>query len=137
MKTLHQRRVERFMELAKQKVPGNPTLPSSDIRLFRARMVLEEALELISALGCAVNIDLEVVEAPSFSLKLDEIAKECADLSVVSIGTLSACGFEDEPVLLAVDMNNLQKFGEGSYRREDGKWIKPPGHKPPDLKGGG
>lgn len=32
-----------------------------------------------------------------------------------------------------VDENNLAKFGPGGYRRDDGKWIKPPGHKPPAI----
>jgi predicted HAD superfamily Cof-like phosphohydrolase len=35
----------------------------------------------------------------------------------------------------AVDQNNLAKFGPGGHRREDGKWVKPPDHKPPDIAG--
>jgi len=32
-----------------------------------------------------------------------------------------------------VDENNLTKFGPGSYKREDGKWMKPPDFVGPDL----
>ena len=64
---------------------------------------------------------------------LVEIADGCADLSVVTIGTLSACGIADEMLLGVVDANNLAKFGPGHSIREDGKLIKPKNHKPPDI----
>ena len=59
----------------------------------------------------------------------------CCDLAVVTTGTLSACGVPDLPFQQAVDQNNLEKFGPGNTIRDDGKLIKPPGHKPPDIAG--
>jgi predicted HAD superfamily Cof-like phosphohydrolase len=138
-KSPHQDRVEQFMKLANQIVPRFPTIPSEEIRHFRAKMILEEALETIAGLGYAVIEDGvsgkhgRLTLMPSGEPDLIEIVDGCADVSVVTIGTLSACGVADAAVLFAVDMNNLAKFGPGSYRREDGKWMKPPGHRPPDI----
>jgi hypothetical protein len=63
-----------------------------------------------------------------------ELVDGCCDLSVVTIGTLSACGVSDDPFLMEVDQNNLDKFGDGHSYREDGKLIKPPDHQPPRIE---
>lgn len=151
MKTEHQQRVEQFMANAKQEVPACPTVPDEKTRRFRAKIILEEALETVEALGFYVTIkdqgtyeqlvSIDKCDFPSeFATKaslepnLIEIVDGCADISVVTTGTLSACGVSDEAVLQEVDQNNLSKFGPGSYKREDGKWMKPPTWKPPQIK---
>lgn len=139
MKTEHQKRVEAFMMKAGQAVPLIPIIPDLETRKLRANIILEEALETIKGLGFEVNQtmpdgELEVEEA--FTPDIIEVVDGCADISVVTIGTLSAFGVKDAPILEAVDLNNLGKFGPGSYRREsDGKWMKPPGFKPADIMG--
>lgn len=137
MKSRHQQNVELFMQKAGQSAPPTARMPPSETRLLRSRLILEEALETIEALGCRLETtadgSLTTQLDDSIELKLDEIVDGCCDLSVVTIGTLSACGVPDVPVLEIVDQNNLAKFGPGSYRRDDGKWVKPPGHKPPDF----
>lgn len=140
MKSEHQQRIEQFMKLANQQVPDKPIVPSAEVRLLRAKLIFEEALETICALGFNVKLRGEYVfigfvdfHTIDRDLTLAEIADGCCDLSVVSIGTLSACGIPDGPVLREVDSNNLAKFGPGSSIREDGKLIKPPTHKPPSL----
>ena len=159
MKSEHQLRVEQFMNKAaqmapgKQGVPDRPMVPSKEVRLLRAKLILEEALETVEALGfCVEDPDGGVVDkdydvvplwkwmgskflpVTDADINLDEIADGCADLSVVSIGTLSACGILDKPILECVDQNNLEKFGPGCTVSESGKLIKPPNHKPPNLK---
>jgi predicted HAD superfamily Cof-like phosphohydrolase len=144
MKSEHQRRIEAFMKGAGQELPDKPTMPSLEVRKLRASLILEEALETIQdGLGLKVVIDgdvdfraasmedfsFEVVGAGDIVAAVDGLT----DLSVVTIGTLSAFGIPDLPVLAEVDMNNLAKLGPGSSRRADGKLIKPPGHKPPDF----
>lgn len=139
MKTEHQKRIEMFMAKAGQAVPLIPIMPDLETRKLRANIILEEALETIKGLGFEVNAtmpdgELEVEEA--FTPDIVEVVDGCADISVVTIGTLSAFGVKDAPILEAVDLNNLGKFGPGSYRREsDGKWMKPPGFKPADIMG--
>lgn len=141
LKTEHQQRIEEFMRKAKQELPSAPTLPDEKTRKLRAKLIFEEALETIEALGFEVVqapvgsvVSIASVEfAPSFVPDLSGIADGCADISVVTVGTLSACGIADAPLLRAVDENNLAKFGPGHSIREDGKLIKPPDHRPPDI----
>ena len=142
-KTDHQKRVEQFMRLAGQDVPASPEIPTEAVRLLRAKLIFEEAMETIEALGCKVGLpfgDDILADHRHFQVfmhgepDLIEIADGCADISVVTIGTLSACGIADRPLLEEVDDSNLQKFGPGSHRREDGKWIKPTGWVPPKIE---
>ena len=157
MKTDHQQRIEEFMRKVeglapgKQGIPELPTYPTEAVRLLRARLILEEALETVLALGfhvltndCGEHVfDLDLLEflpvvdhsEPTDEERLAMIADGCADLSVVTIGTLSACGLPDTPILEEVDRNNLAKFGPGHSVNVHGKLVKPPDHRPPDLLG--
>ena len=140
MMTAHQQRIEEFMRKAGQEIPAKPIMPSQEVRRLRANIFLEEALETIEGLGFQVVMkpfDGEIEVGPQVrEPDIVEVVDGCGDLSVVTIGTLSAFGVKDEPILQAIDASNLQKFGPGSYRREsDGKWMKPPDHKAPDIMG--
>lgn len=144
MRSEHQQRIDKFMELAGQDVPDKPIEIDEETRVLRAKLILEEALETIrDGLGVDISCnkthitdDNAEFEFTAKYKKFDMVATAdgCADLSVVNIGTLSAIGISDNGLLREVDENNLKKFGEGGHRREDGKWVKPPGHKPPDIK---
>ncbi len=140
----HYERVRHFMILANQRVRDVPTIPTPEERMLRAKLLLEETLETIHALGCSVNthdaeghaVDLdidEIVFHADLPPDLSKIADGCADVSVINIGTMISCGIFDLHLLKAVDENNLAKFGPGGSRRPDGKWVKPPGHVAPDL----
>lgn len=143
MKTKHYKRIEKFMQLAGQDTPKRPVEPSEDIRILRAKLIIEEALETVLALGININLsrmsllenqdDFEycISEHP---FNMVEVADGCADISVVTTGTLIACGITDKKLLKLVDENNLGKFGKGHSFREDGKLIKPPNHQPPDIR---
>ena len=141
MKSPHQQRVEEFMRLAGQPVPPSPTHPDPKVAALRASLILEEALELVEALGCKVYdqanehyISRAFLRCHSVTpANLVQVAAESADVSVVNTGTLSALGIQDEPVQEAVDRANLRKFGPGGYRREDGKWMKPADFVPADM----
>jgi predicted HAD superfamily Cof-like phosphohydrolase len=131
------------MQLAGQETPGTPTIPDDDTRLLRARLILEEALETVRALGVTVQdrktggvfTDDDLEFEVTGSVDLEGVVDGCADISVVTIGTLVAFGVDDEPILEEVDEANLRKFGPGSFAREDGKWMKPPDWVPPDIIG--
>ena len=151
-KSLHQQRVEQFhtgfeaIDPLRPRDPEKPTTPvSQENRLQRARLVLEEALELVEALGLHVTcktcsqyfLDPDCVDFDFWmaeeDLDLAEIAKECADVIVVTTGTLSRCGIPDKPILNAVDQNNLEK-ARGGWVDENGKFRKPPGFTKVDLE---
>ncbi len=147
MPTPHYQRVRQFMQKVGQEIPQEPEIPDPHTRTLRAKLILEEALETIEALGVRVSTYRDGVEVqftgPDVRLKFeatDEVDLEgvvdgCADISVVTVGTLISFGIDDEPVLEEVDAANLRKFEPGSYMREDGKWIKPPDWQPPDIIG--
>lgn len=144
-KSEHQQRVEEFMRGAGQEVKSFPDLPGPDVRLLRAKLILEEALETIEALGFKISVsclekfarsglkitNTELVEV--YEPDLVGIADGCGDLSVVTIGTMSACGIADISVLGEIDKANMRKVGPGSLRRPDGKVLKPKDFVPADV----
>lgn len=148
----HYEDVLEFMTKAKQNIRTTPTVPPLDERRLRASLILEEALETVHGLGFELVYDGDELQAPRTITQHDlgkdgfctlrecevpdlvEIADGCADLSVVTIGTLIACGIPDLPLFRMVDRNNLEKFGPGHSIRPDGKLVKPPGHRSPDIK---
>lgn len=143
--SLHYKRVREFMKKAGQPTPDILVEELSlDQRLTRARLLFEECMETISGLGVSVYCQEVRVNEPSEEdfeflvetpFNLAEVIDGCFDILVVTTGTLVALGMPDLCGQNMVDENNLAKFGPGGYRNENGKWIKPPGHKPPDIEG--
>lgn len=156
-KSSHQVEVEKFMKLGGQEVPEKPTIPDSKIRELRAKLILEEALETCNSLGFYIKLDENgITLTEDFTPNLTEIVDGCADLLVVTTGTLSACGVKDIRPVELVDENNLKKFkwsdeelGNISLptysfvcadkehtvvKDSDGKILKPPSHKKPCLE---
>ena len=140
----HYRKVKQFMQGAKQGTPDKPSIPDEETRLLRARLILEEALETVEALGFSACVEPfgilpsittgKIVLLPKGQPNLELIIDGCCDLKVVTTGTLIACGIPDEFVQGLVDDNNLDKLARGTLR-DDGKLVKPPDHKPPDILG--
>lgn len=161
-KSAHQLRVEKFMRLiaferrrlgleaSGQELPTSVGLCGREGLALRARLILEECLETISALGMFVsqkerpngdpiwddNGDpvLEIEDRGADASLVDAV-DGCADIMVVTTGTLSALGVADLALLEMVDQNNLDKFAPGFSVRADGKLVKPSGHVPPDIAG--
>jgi predicted HAD superfamily Cof-like phosphohydrolase len=150
-KSPHQGRIELFMANVGQAVPAKPQVPSQDIRVLRAKLILEETLELLDALGMQVDLKVNDETEGDFThvgrwlrvrprplannLDLAHIAKEIADVSAVAISTASACGIADEGLLQAVDINNILKTATDPLPTHSStvKFIKPPNHKQPDI----
>lgn len=151
-RSAHQLAVDLFMRLGRQRVPLKPTDQLTDEeRILRAKLMVEEVLETCNALGVKVKfghgdrinagdmtspiaIHPHVFEIVG-PLDMVEAVDGCLDVRVVTTGTLSALGVSDESLQEEVDQNNLAKYGPGCTIRADGKVIKPPDHKPPDILG--
>lgn len=148
--TLHYGMVRNFMLKAKQACPEKPIIPDAKTRILRAKLMLEEVLETIAGLGVTITVNADgssgerntaevTIEEglchfhDNGKVDLVEVADGCADVAVVTTGTLIACGIADGPLQDTVNLNNLAKFGPGHSWNEAGKLIKPPGHKPPDI----
>lgn len=133
--TDHYDRIKTFMKLAGQETPEEPITPSLEIRKLRAKLILEEALETIYALGFEIeqqdNHKFWMNEVTHFNQI--EVVDGCCDISVVTIGTLIACGVPDDIFLREVDQNNIEKI-QNSTIRDDGKLVKDPDHKPPKIQ---
>ena len=140
--------VKQFHVKAGQAAPDRPTIPPLETRILRARLILEEALEIVQK-----GLGLDVVfrdELKHFIHSSDltfsklrfrdsgkdpniiELADGCADLKVVTVGTEIACGIDGEPCFREVMRSNMTKF-EGGSMREDGKVLKGPNYEPPNL----
>ena len=145
----HQLRVIDFMRKAGQEVPVDPGIPDMDVRMLRAKLILEEAMETITALGIDLNVRYTGVGAGGMipitksSVRMEhnmkrgpnfvEILDGCADISVVTYGTLVACGVADIPLIEAIDASNLDKFRGDAHRTSEGKWQKPSDWQPPNI----
>lgn len=121
--SIHQTRVEELMLRAGQEVPLRPTVPSEEVRLLRARLILEETKEALAELG--YNLDLT---PNGKEIDIVKVVKECCDVRVVTTGALSAFGVCDQEPQKIVDQNNLLKFSGDGYLNEYGKWVKPSNH---------
>lgn len=113
-----QKDVEACMRAHGQTVKLRPELPSDDVTALRIRLVEEEAAELVAALRRG---------------DLVGIADNVADLVYVAVGTAAACGVRLSPVFDAVHAANMAKVG--GPKRDDGKFMRPPGWQPADVAG--
>jgi len=115
--TDEQSMVEEFHAKFDILVQGSPTAVGEDTKRLRIRLIQEEFDELKEAMTEG---------------NLAALAKEMADLLYVVYGTAVSYGIDMEPVFREVHRSNLSKVG--GYKREDGKWVKPPTYSPADIE---
>jgi predicted HAD superfamily Cof-like phosphohydrolase len=109
--------VERFHRLFDILVQQRPADVDERTRGLRERLIEEEFEELKEAMA---------------KRDLTAIAKELADLLYVVYGTAVSYGIDMGPVFREVHRSNMSKIG--GYKREDGKWIKPPTYSPAAIE---
>jgi predicted HAD superfamily Cof-like phosphohydrolase len=101
---------------------GSPPPEKPDLERFpgplRVRLIQEEADELAQA----------VAEGD-----LAEMVDALCDLLYVTYGAAVDLGVDLQPFFAEVHRSNMAKVG--GRRREDGKWLKPEGWRPPDIAG--
>jgi predicted HAD superfamily Cof-like phosphohydrolase len=112
---------------------GNYTEPSISRPDLRADLILEEACETAEAiLGKRISLEiLDEIEKPVPDL-VKAIDGMC-DILVVTYGTAVEFGVDLQPYWNEVHRTNMAK--KGGPVRDDGKRLKPPGWKDPDVKG--
>ena len=129
-----------FMQKAGQATPEKLTIPSEPDRTLRAKLILEEAFELINkGLGIGVANFGHFLKPDDFNYVITgeadpvESLDGASDLFWTGVGGVAIIfGADLEPVLDEVDRSNQSKFIDG-HRREDGKWIKGPSYSPADI----
>ena len=112
-----QRMVQEFHEQFDIHVSPIPSIPDEPTQILRKRLIQEEFEELQEA--------LQEKDLPS-------IAKELADLLYVVYGTAVSLGIDMEPIFQEVHRSNMSKVG--GFKREDGKWVKPPTYSPAKIE---
>lgn len=110
--------VEFHKEVMEDNFPTTPYLPDLKHRQLRQALIKEEMEETLDAIG--------------FGNDLVEIADGICDSIVVLLGTAVTCGIDIRPIWDEVHRTNMLKK-EGRMR-EDGKRLKPPGWKPPEVE---
>lgn len=127
----------------RQTVPDKSyVLPTGPVRELRAKLILEEALETINALGYKVTStedgkptiakdNMHTILNPLDTVL--EIIDGCCDLMYVAEGTMVAMGvFPLYHMIEVCDANNA-KFPNGvGVTNENGKFQKPKGWQPPN-----
>jgi predicted HAD superfamily Cof-like phosphohydrolase len=94
-----------------------PAVVDERTRALRMRLIHEEFEELKEAMA---------------KDDLAGIAKEMADLLYVVYGTAVSYGIDMNPIFREVHRSNMSKVG--GYKREDGKWVKPPTYSPAAIE---
>lgn len=145
--TEHYEKVREFARLAGNDIPDKPADLTPEQRILCARLIMEEAMETVAALGVRMNVMPEFlnhhpVEFRGLGFTAEgemnrvEAVDGCCDTRVVSTFALVLMGVQDNAVQNAVDDNNLAKFDpeKGGYRDPiTHKWIKPPNHPKPPI----
>ena len=98
-------------------VAERPGVPDAKTTALRERLIQEEFDELKEAMKAE---------------NLPGIAKELADLLYVVYGTAVSYGIDVAPVFREVQRSNMSKVG--GYKRDDGKWVKPPTYSPARIE---
>lgn len=127
----HLTSVRVFMTKAKQTTSFKTRCPTPEERLLRAKLIYEEAMETIEALGVD-HILGKFVDAGEENYDAVSVLDGVADIFVVSCGTLISCGLDGvfPEALERVNDNNLSKVNGNHSFREDGKLLKPSDYVP-------
>ena len=141
MVNTYQKMVEEFHQKLGATIGTTPELRESELR---AKLILEEAVETVAAMGFAAHAGFsapydkdeyqpdeiakffKMYDKPNF---LDTIDGYC-DLIYVVLGAAVTDGIDLDPFFTEVHRANIAKLGGGM--REDGKFLKPDGWQPPD-----
>ena len=141
--------VKKFKLGAGQSAPDTKTEPSDDEKITCVRLIIEEAIEMATALGVDIKFSQEIswpytihcandfdysVTAP---INFVEVCDAAVDLQWVAVtGPMALCGMAEKlaPALAAVDANNLLKLEKGHKCEKTGKFIKPKDHPKVDLE---
>lgn len=143
----HINAVRTFCKKAGQPVPDMLTIPDKHDILLRAKLIMEEALEMCEGLGVSVSPRSLVCEPIESTIDLDfsicanpdpvKIMDACADMLWVGVtGPAVLFGLSDklEACIQEVDRSNLSKFIDGHRDPSTGKWIKGPAYSPANIE---
>lgn len=105
---------------------------SVNLLKLRQKLINEETQELNVEINSLIN-EIETQGSVTKETKL-KMFKELADLQYVLSGMVVSFGIPMEEVFQRVHNSNMSKLVDGKpLKREDGKFLKGPNYKKPDL----
>ena len=115
-------KVRQFMEAFEQEVKDKPEWPDEDTVNLRVDLIEEEYDELKQAIY-------------SHNGSMTDVADALSDILYVVYGMAHSFGIDIDNCFIEVHVSNMSKLGEDGkpIYREDGKVIKGPNYKPPNL----
>ena len=116
-------KVREFMEAFEQEVKKKPEWPDADTVNLRVDLIEEEYDELKQAVY-------------SYDGTITDVADALCDILYVVYGMAHSYGIDIDECFREVHVSNMSKLGEDGkpIYREDGKVVKGPNYRPPDLK---
>lgn len=120
---------------------GQPAPDGLDLDGFRAelraRLIMEEAIETVNALGFTVEVSsrygvAQVGLTQSTAPDWPEVVDGLCDVAYVTLGAAVEAGFSLAPFFHEVHRSNMTKIG-GPVRESDGKVLKPDSFEPPRI----
>lgn len=115
----------------------DPKMPRAFLRALRAKLILEECAEAADAIMGREHWHAGHKEPPAAGTMVRaDVAKELADILVVTYGAADVFSIPLDAVLVQVHESNMSKVQpDGSViRREDGKIMKGPRYVAPRLE---
>ena len=105
---------------------------SINLLTLRQKLINEETEEINVEINALID-ELKTTGSVSKETKL-KMFKELADLQYVLSGMVVSLGIPMEEVFQRVHNSNMSKLVDGKpLKREDGKFLKGPNYKKPDL----
>lgn len=129
-----------FHQKIGQPIAERPAVPDDERIRLRASLVSEEAIELLEALFDSPEMieDIkykvnDLIIRGQVRVDFPSAVDALADIDYVVEGSRIEFGVDGAPIAAEVHRANMEK--QGGPRREDGKVMKPPGWRPPDIEG--
>lgn len=134
--------VEEFHKAFGHPVETVPFLGNTELRILRTKLLLEEVLELATALG--LNVVCNVIDGVSHIAieenkdlvpDIVEAADALGDIRYVTDGANLCFGLPAEEIFNEIHRSNMSKLGEDGkpIYREDGKVLKGPNYFKPNI----
>jgi len=137
------KQVEQFCLKAGHPVEDAPTVPDPPMTKLKVGFIADEFMELLEAVypgsmksnhGHAMRSSLLAILNLEPVPDVVEVADALGDLDYVVEGMRLAFGINGAPIAEEIQRTNMAKFGPGSWKREDGKQMKPPDWQPPRIE---
>lgn len=138
--------VTEFHEKFGHPIADAPTVGSLDLRMLRAHLILEEAIEFCEAAGLRVDVQyrpshsgaahrITITVDPHRPPNMVGMADALGDSDYVVSGANLAFGFPAVAIMAEIHRSNMSKLGADGrpIYRQDGKVLKGPNYTPPNI----